>query len=142
MLDNVSIRDGNGLLALLPAAALEPMLPHFSVVPLAVGIPLGEEIYFLLSGLVSTFVLMSAGQVVYTGIVGREGAVGLTGVGSWSPVQTAMLVAGTAAKDSSFTFSCRLQREFCDSGTANAVQRADDQLRPTRSIMHVAAASP
>jgi CRP-like cAMP-binding protein len=98
MLDSVSVREGNGLLALLPAAALEPMLPHFSVVPLAAGIPLGEEIYFLLSGLVSTFVLMSAGQVVYTGVVGREGAVGLTGVGSWSPVQTAMLVAGTAAK--------------------------------------------
>ena len=89
----------NRLLALLPNADLETMLPHLKVVPLAVGVPLSEGVHFVVSGLVSMFVLTSEGQSLSTGLVGREGAVSLTGLGSRLPsIQTAVLAPGSAAR--------------------------------------------
>jgi CRP-like cAMP-binding protein len=81
------------LLALLPSAELEMMLPHVSVAPLAAGASLSDDVYFVLSGLVSMFVETSEGQVLHTGLVG------LTGLGhSICSTRTAVLAPGTAAR--------------------------------------------
>jgi CRP-like cAMP-binding protein len=99
MTDPARILGGNRLLGLLPSTDLETMLPHITVVPLGVGVPLSEGVHFVVAGLVSMFVLTSEGQALHTGLVGREGAVGLTGLGNRSPFyQTAVLESGTAAK--------------------------------------------
>jgi CRP-like cAMP-binding protein len=89
----------NRLLPLLPGADLGTMLPNLKAVPLVAGVALSDGVYFVASGLVSMFVLTSEGQALYTGLVGREGAAGLTGLGSPSPsVQTAVLAPGIAAR--------------------------------------------
>jgi CRP-like cAMP-binding protein len=100
-----SVLESNRLLALLPSAELEMMLPHVSVAPLAVGAKMSDDVYFVLSGLVSMFVATSEGQVLHTGLAGRDGAVGLTGLGnSICSIRTAVLAPGTAAKISRSIF--------------------------------------
>ena len=59
----------------------------------------------VLRGLVSTFVPTSEGQVLHTGLIGRDGAAGLTGLGhSMSSIRTAVLAPGTAARISRSMF--------------------------------------
>jgi hypothetical protein len=77
-----SVLEANRLLALLPSAAFGMMLPHLSIVSLAAGAALSDDVYFLLNGLVAMFVATSEGQLLYTGLVGKDGAVGLTGLGN------------------------------------------------------------
>src|SRR3954464_2481330 len=98
MLDSAWARERNRLLALLPTAGMETILPHLSVVPLVAGVRLEEEVYFVLSGLVS-LVLTSEGKALHIGLVGRDGAVGLTGLENrLLSLQTVVLAPGSAAK--------------------------------------------
>ena len=100
-----SLLEANRLLALLPSAELEILLPYLSIAQLAAGAALSDDVYFVLSGLVSMFVPTSEGQVLHTGLVGRDGAVGLTGLGhSIRSSRTAVLAPGTAAKISRSIF--------------------------------------
>jgi CRP-like cAMP-binding protein len=97
--------EADRLLALLPSAELEILLPYLSIAQLAAGAALNDDVYFVLSGLVSMFVPTSEGQVLHTGLVGRDGAVGLTGFGhSISSIPTAVLAPGTAVKISRSNF--------------------------------------
>ena len=103
--ERANVLESNRLLALLPSAALEMMLPHVSIAPLAAGAALSDDVYFVLSGLVSMFVPTSEGQVLHTGLVGKDGAVGLTGLGhSTSSIRTVVLAPGTAARISRSIF--------------------------------------
>src|SRR6516164_9315521 len=98
-MERVSVLEANRLLALLPSTVLGMMLPHLSIVSLAAGATLSDEVYFVLSGLVAMFVATSEGQLLYTGVVGKDGAVGLTGlVNSIGLIRTAVLAPGTAAR--------------------------------------------
>ena len=104
-MERANVLEANRLLALLPSAELEMMLPHVSIAPLAAGAALSDDVYFVLSGLVSMFVPTAEGQVLHTGLVGRDGAVGLTGLGhSIRSSRTAVLAPGTAAKISRSNF--------------------------------------
>jgi hypothetical protein len=104
-MERANVLESNRLLALLPSAELEMMLPHISVAPLAVGAPLSDDVCFVLNGLVSMFVATSEGQVLHTGLVGKDGALGLTGLGhSITSIRTAVLAPGTAAKISRSIF--------------------------------------
>jgi CRP-like cAMP-binding protein len=104
-MERANVLESNRLLALLPSPEREMMLPHLSVAPLAAGVALSDDVYFVLSGLVSMFIAASEGQVLHTGLVGRDGAVGLTGLGnSISSIRTAVLAPGTAAKISRSIF--------------------------------------
>jgi hypothetical protein len=77
-MERANVLESNRLLALLPSGAIEMMLPHVSIAPLSAGAALSDDVYFVLSGLVSMFVPTSEGQVLHTGLVGKDGAVGLT----------------------------------------------------------------
>jgi CRP-like cAMP-binding protein len=104
-MERANVLESNRLLALLPSPEREMMLPHLSVAPLAAGVALSDDVYFVLSGLVSMFIAASEGQVLHTGLVGRDGAVGLTGLGnSISSIRTAVLAPGTAVKISRSIF--------------------------------------
>jgi CRP-like cAMP-binding protein len=81
------------------------LFPFLSIVTLATGAALGEDLYFPLSGLVSRFVPTSEGQMLHTELVGTDGAVGLTGLGnSMSSIRSAVLVPGAIAKISRSIF--------------------------------------
>ena len=72
----------NHLLASLPAAELEPLLPHLKTVELAheaVLYDAGEtikDVYFPHSGIVSLVVSLASGELIETGMVGRDSLVG------------------------------------------------------------------
>jgi CRP-like cAMP-binding protein len=104
-MERAGVLEANRLLALLPSAALGMMLPHLSIVSLAAGAALSDDVYFMLDGLVAMFVATSEGQLLYTGLVGKDDAVGLTELGnSISLIRTAVLAPGTAAKISRSNF--------------------------------------
>jgi CRP-like cAMP-binding protein len=72
----------NELLARLPPAALEAILPHFSIVPIEVGDEIAEpheavhRVYFPHSGVLSCVVDLAGGGAIETGMVGKDGAFG------------------------------------------------------------------
>jgi CRP-like cAMP-binding protein len=104
-MERASVLEANRVLTLLPSAALGMMLPHLSIVSLAADEALSDDVYFVLSGLVAMFVATSEGQLLYTGLVGKDGAVGLTGLGnSIGLIRTVVLAPGTAAKISRSNF--------------------------------------
>ena len=106
-------RVGNRLLAALPPADLDLLVPHFRMVALerdAVLVRSGdpiERIYFPLSGLIAFIMDMPNGQTVATAVVGNEGAAGvLTTLGpTRSPMTAVVRVAGTALANFAGTIS-------------------------------------
>ena len=108
-------RIGNRLLAALPTADLDLLVPHFRKVPLerdTVLVRSGDaiqRIYFPLGGLIAFIMDMPNGETVATAVVGNEGAAGmLTALGpARSPMTTAVRVAGTALQISPARFQLR-----------------------------------
>ena len=132
----------NRLLAALPPADLDLLVPHFRKVALErdtvlarTGDPV-QRIYFPLSGLVAFIMDMPSGETVATAVVGNDGAAGLlSALGpTRSPVTTAVRVAGTALQISPAQFQAALRR-------SNAIRELVQTL--TRSLLaqfqHVAA---
>ena len=97
-------RVGNRLLAALPAADFDLLVPHLRKVSPerdAVLVRSGdrvEQIYFPLSGTIAFIMDMPNGQTVATAVIGNEGAVGiLSALGpSRSPMTAVVRVAGTS----------------------------------------------
>jgi len=124
-------RVGNRLLAALPPADLEFLVPHFRMVPLerdAVLVRSGdaiERIYFPLSGLIAFIMDMPNGQTVATAVVGNEGAVSiLSTLGSTrSPTTAAVRVAGTALQISPARFHAALGRSSALKGAVQTLSR-------------------
>ena len=132
----------NRLLAALPPADLDLLVPHFRNVPLERDTVLArsgdpvQRIYFPLSGLVAFIMDMPSGETVATAVIGNDGAAGLlSALGpTRSPVTTAVRVAGTALQISPARFQAALRR-------SNPIREAVQTL--TRSLLaqfqHVAA---
>ena len=106
---------GNRLLAALPPADIDLLVPHFRKVALErdtvlvrSGDPV-QRIYFPLSGLVAFIMDMPSGETVATAVVGNDGAAGLlSALGpTRSPVTTAVRIAGTALQISPARFKRR-----------------------------------
>jgi CRP-like cAMP-binding protein len=76
-------RQGNRLLSALPSKALELLRQDMRQVSLQRGTvcfeagQLIDRVYFPLSGMISLFVITGDGEMIETGTIGREGAVGL-----------------------------------------------------------------
>lgn len=125
-------RVGNRLLAALPPADLDLLVPHFRKVSLerdTVLVRTGdviERIYFPLSGLIAFIMDMPNGQTVATAVVGNEGAVGmLSTLGpSRSPMTAAVRVAGTALQISTARFNAALGRSSALKGVLETHARA------------------
>jgi CRP-like cAMP-binding protein len=123
---------GNLLLAALPPADLELLVPHFRIVQLErdtvlvrSGDPI-ERIYFPLSGLIAFIMDMPNGQTVATAIVGNEGAVGvLSTLGPVrSPMTAVVRVAGRALQISPTQFQAALGRSSAMKGAVQTHTRA------------------
>lgn len=109
----------NGLLAALPRAAYLRLLPHLEHVRLAVGEVLHEagapirHVYFPVEGVVAQLTPIDGGRTVETGLVGREGIVGVAlalGV-DVSSVRAVVQVAGAALRMPAAPFAAELLRE-------------------------------
>lgn len=127
-------RVGNRLLAALPPADLDLLVPHFRNVPLErdtvlarTGDPV-QRIYFPLSGLVAFIMDMPSGETVATAVIGNDGAAGLlSALGpTRSPVTTVVRMAGTALQISPAQFQVALRR-------SNPIREAVQTL--TRSLL-------
>jgi CRP-like cAMP-binding protein len=125
---------GNGLLAALPPADLDLLVPHFRKVALErdtvlarTGDPV-QRIYFPLSGLVAFIMDMPSGETVATAVIGNDGAAGLlSALGpTRSPVTTVVRMAGTALQISPARFQAALRR-------SNPIKEAVQTL--TRSLL-------
>jgi len=111
-------RVGNRLLAALPPADFDLLVPHLrKVLPErdAVLVRSGdrvEQIYFPLSGTIAFIMEMPNGQTVATAVIGNEGAVGiLSALGSSrSPMTAVVRVAGTSLQISPAKFQAVLSR--------------------------------
>jgi CRP-like cAMP-binding protein len=135
-------RVGNRLLAALPPADLDLLVPHFRKVALERDTVLArsgdpvERIYFPLSGLIAFIMDMPSGETVATAVVGNDGAAGvLSALGpTRSPMTTAVRMAGTALQISPARFETALRR-------SSAIREAVQTL--TRALLaqfqHVAA---
>ena len=125
-------RINNRLLAALPPADLDLLVPHFRTVPLerdAVLVRSGDEIqriYFPLGGVIAFIMDMPNGQTVATAVVGNEGAAGmLTALGpARSPLTSVVRVAGTALQISPARFQAALVRSSALRGTVQTFTRA------------------
>jgi CRP-like cAMP-binding protein len=106
----------NSLLAMLPKAESDALLPHLDLIRLnncEVLYEMAEPIrhvYFLNSGMVSMLSMTSEGYVVEVATVGNEGVVGLPIIlnAYMPPYRTVVLVQGSALKMKSHIF----KREF------------------------------
>ena len=96
----------NRLLAALPQADLDLLIPDLEVVALhqdealsRAGEPI-EHVYFPHSGAVTLMINMSSGKTVATAVIGREGGVGLLSVLGPSPsaITAVIHAAGTASR--------------------------------------------
>jgi CRP-like cAMP-binding protein len=97
--------DSNRLLSGLIGGAVEAILALLVDVPLAEGQLLREGTYFPLSGMVAEFVLGKDGERLYTGMVGKDGALGLEHLGTpASGFEAVVLVPGRAARISALDF--------------------------------------
>lgn len=111
-------RVGNRLLAALPAADFDLLVPHLRKISPerdAVLVRSGdrvEQIYFPLSGTIAFIMEMPNGQTVATAVIGNEGAVGiLSALGSSrSPMTAVVRVAGTSLQISPERFQAFLSR--------------------------------
>ena len=125
-------RIGNRLLAALPTADLDLLVPDFRTVPLerdTVLVRSGDEIqriYFPLGGLIAFIMDMPNGQTVATAVVGNEGAAGmLTALGpARSPLTSVVRVAGTALQISPARFHAALGRSSALKGMVQTLTRA------------------
>jgi CRP-like cAMP-binding protein len=135
-------RIGNRLLAALPPADLDLLVPHFRMVPLerdAVLVRSGDEIqriYFPLGGLIAFIMDMPNGQTVATAVVGNEGAAGmLTALGpARSPLTSVVRVAGTALQISPARFQAALGRSSAFAA-CNALHTVEGRM--ARWLLHV-----
>jgi CRP-like cAMP-binding protein len=99
-------RAGNQLLAALPPADFNLLVPYLRKIPLeqdAVLLRSGdriEQVYFPHSGTISFMLDMPNGQTVATAVIGHEGAVGMLSVlePSRSPVTAVVRVTGIASR--------------------------------------------
>ena len=111
-------RVGNRLLAALPAADFDLLVPHLRKISPerdAVLVRSGdrvEQICFPLSGTIAFIMDMPNGQTVATALVGNEGAVGImSALGpSRSPITAVVRVAGTSLQISPARFQAALSR--------------------------------
>jgi CRP-like cAMP-binding protein len=85
---NAGLPLDNKLLASLPRADFDRLLPHLTAVPLQQGVVLAEagdevdQIYFPHSGMLSLLAVLRDGKAIETATVGREGVVGaMAGLG-------------------------------------------------------------
>lgn len=123
---------GNLLLAALPSADLEFLVPHFRTVRLerdAVLVRSGdviERIHFPLSGLIAFIMDMPDGQTVATSVVGNEGAVGLLSTlgPARFPMTAVVRVAGRALEISPTRFQTALGRCSALNGAVQTHTRA------------------
>lgn len=90
----------NRLLAALPAAELERILPTLDVIPLKLKTFLHkqgesiEHVYFPGDGFASVVAVLENGEMVEVATIGREGAVGVFAVVEDQPVPFASMVQG------------------------------------------------
>jgi CRP-like cAMP-binding protein len=111
-------RVGNGLLAALPTADFDLLVPHLRKVSperdevLVRSGDRVEQIYFPLSGTIAFIMDMPNGQTVATAVIGKEGAVGiLSALGSSrSPMTAVVRVAGASLEISPRRFQEALSR--------------------------------
>jgi CRP-like cAMP-binding protein len=111
-------RVGNGLLAALPTADFDLLVPHLRKVSperdevLVRSGDRVEQIYFSLSGTIAFIMDMPNGQTVATAVIGKEGAVGiLSALGSSrSPMTAVVRVAGASLEISPRRFQEALSR--------------------------------
>ena len=102
----------NRLLDRLSAADREALLRHAKKIPLIRGEVLHEAggliqyVYFPLSGMISLLTIVSTGEAIETGIVGREGAAGgsIGNDGETSFGQSIVQIVGTAWRVPAATF--------------------------------------
>jgi CRP-like cAMP-binding protein len=96
----------NGLIAALPHAESQRLLPHLEPVPLLRGSILhraGERethLYFITSGVVSRFYMLEDGAQAGFALTGNEGVIGVGGFfgGEGAPTQAAVLCEGYACR--------------------------------------------
>jgi CRP-like cAMP-binding protein len=109
---------GNRLLAMLPAADFDLLIPELEsvaldqdMVLLRTGDPT-EHVFFPHSGVISLMVEMANGQTVATALVGREGAIGSISVFGPSPsaITATVRIAGTASRISASRFCAAFNR--------------------------------
>ena len=138
---------GNRLLAALPPADLDLLVPHFRKVALERDTVLArsgdpvQRIYFPLSGLVAFIMDMPSGETVATAVVGNDGAAGLlSALGpTRSPVTTAVRMAGTALQISPARFQAALRRSNRHKGSgSNADAVAAGPIPACRSLQRAA----
>lgn len=94
----------NHLLAALPAAELEGLLPHMTLTRLALGSVLYEpgsklhDLYFPISGVVSLLYTLEDGHTTELAIVGNDGCIGIALLlgGETTPSQATVQIAGYA----------------------------------------------
>ena len=97
---------GNRLLAALPAAAYERLLPELQIVQLAMKTPLYEanrpirHVYFPVTGVISMLASLQEGGSIEVATIGREGLVGLPVVhgAATSPMGTIVQIPGSLAR--------------------------------------------
>jgi len=91
------IVSGNRPLADLSPLAVEALVPRLKEVALTCGEVLREGVYFPTSGLIGEF-LQVKDQCLYTGMLGKNGAIGIEDLGvPASPFGALVLVSGSAA---------------------------------------------
>jgi CRP-like cAMP-binding protein len=133
-LTNASIVSQNLLLSRLPAAELEPLLPHFEAVTFPLGTVVyqpGERIdhcYFPTNCVVSMLYTMREGSTAEMGLIGKEGVTGVAGFlgGVSTCSRSVVAVAGDAIR----LPTTRLQHEFMRPGP---LQRS--LLRYTQALL-------
>lgn len=94
----------NHLLAALPAADYERLLPALELVPLRLGWAIYEAggqlgyVYFPINGIVSLLHVMEDGASAQTAITGNEGCIGIASImgGGSAPIRTIVQSAGFA----------------------------------------------
>jgi CRP-like cAMP-binding protein len=109
----------NRLLAALPAADRDRLLPTLDIIPLKLkdlihkaGEPL-QYVYFPGGGFLSIVTVLQDGRMVEVATVGREGAVGVTAVLENTPMSSASIVQG--------------ETDMCYRMTAQAFRREMDR---------------
>lgn len=125
-------RVGNRLLAALPSADLDLLVPHFRKVSLERDTVLARSgdpvhrIYFPLNGLVAFIMDMPSGETVATAVIGNDGAAGLlSALGpTRSPVTTVVRMAGTALQISPARFQAALRRSNPIRGAVQTLTRS------------------
>lgn len=123
---------GNRLLAALPSADLDLLVPHFRKVSLERDTVLARSgdpvhrIYFPLNGLVAFIMDMPSGETVATAVIGNDGAAGLlSALGpTRSPVTTVVRMAGTALQISPARFQAALRRSNPIRGAVQTLTRS------------------